>query len=115
MGEKENAEIKAWGTRPAQSRANSGSCHHGSERGVREDCRQHESLNLGADRTSGPGGIDNSLIIGGIIQALKDDVEERLREVDECVEWYQREKVKHERRLAQLESLERLSKNNPND
>lgn len=44
-------------------------------------------------------------IIGGILAQLQLEASERLREAEECIEWYQREKAKVELRLSELERL----------
>ena len=71
------------------------------------------------DRESGSGGnVDKrasrsdrsesfgfGFVLGGILSQLVSDAEDRLAEMRECVNWYQREVEKCEERLTQLHAL----------
>jgi len=51
------------------------------------------------DRTTGAGAIE---LIGGILTRLLSDKEERIREVQACITWYEEELVKRQAELADL-------------
>ena len=53
-----------------------------------------------------PGANWTGTIIGGILSRMIAEKRSRIREVDECLEWYEREKVQ---RTEELEELERLA------
>lgn len=62
--------------------------------------REPEDFSQRAGRTIGSGAI-----IGGILTRMIADKHERIREVDECLEWYAREKLKRLEELGELEKL----------
>lgn len=45
------------------------------------------------------------IVFGGIVGQLITDAENRLAEMEECVDWYQREVEKSRRRLQELRAL----------
>lgn len=49
------------------------------------------------------------LLLGGILSQLVLDAEQRLGEVRECIEWYQREEEKQLARLNELRKLAQLT------
>jgi hypothetical protein len=74
--------------------------HENSSLGAASPGGQLRSLNQRVVRAFGQGSI-----IGGIIARMISDKQERIREVDDCLEWYQREREKRLIELAELEAL----------
>ncbi len=64
----------------------------GGQAGVRRDLSQFADL------------------LGGIIDQLLESEEARLKEAEECVDWYKREKEKVSRRVENLKQLQILAK-----
>lgn len=99
-----NAEIEtrgAWGT---EVRGDQSPADPNSENGPSATGETSESVSVGILRAVGPGG--DGAIIGGIVTRMIADKEERIREVRECIKWYQDEELK---RLAELEDLQQLA------
>ncbi|MBW4523481.1 MAG: hypothetical protein KME16_28070 [Scytolyngbya sp. HA4215-MV1] len=52
-----------------------------------------------------------SLVTGGILAQLIEEVKDQLGDAEQCIEWYQREKERAEKKLETLEQLAELLKN----
>jgi hypothetical protein len=64
--------------------------------------------------TGGQTGIGRNIpqiacLLGGIIEQLLESEEERLNEVKECIDWYNREEEKVSRRIKKLKQLQNLA------
>jgi hypothetical protein len=60
-------------------------------------------LGFGDDRAAGAWGA--AKLLGGILTRLIAEKQSRIREVQECLEWYQRELVQREEELQELQHL----------
>lgn len=77
-----------------------------SKGGIAAISEQLESLTQRINGTPRSGALAGlSRIVGGIVTRMIADRADRLREVNECIEWYEREKVKRLQELVELQDL----------
>jgi hypothetical protein len=96
----ENAEKQAssaWGSeeRRVESQADAN-----SESGASTASETDGTLPIGTAGANWAGSI-----VGGILSRMIAEKRSRIREVDECLEWYEREKVQRTEELVELEQL----------
>ncbi|MEO0487949.1 MAG: hypothetical protein AAFZ49_00145 [Cyanobacteria bacterium J06659_2] len=83
----------------------SASAAHDSNRGQTVEGESGGDASL-PNRVPGiDGSIRTAFWVGGIVAQLIRDANDRLGEVEECIEWYQREAVKCRERLTELEEF----------
>lgn len=54
------------------------------------------------------GAVGTEAIVGGMLSQMIEEVESQLQNDQECIEWYEREKEKHLRKLENLRQLREL-------
>ncbi|WP_416671606.1 hypothetical protein [Egbenema bharatensis] len=64
--------------------------------------------NFGVGIAGAAGKEADSAITGGILEQLIQDAEDQLQSSVECIEWYEREREKHQERLNNLKQLQAL-------
>lgn len=96
----ENAEKQASSARRGQERGIEGQANADSEGRVATASETDGAIPIGASRADWAG-----TIVGGILSRMIAEKRSRIREVDECLEWYEREKVQRVEELAELEQL----------
>jgi len=79
-----------------------------SERGVGSTSSGAGDIGSGDDRAAWAEGGRSHLITGGILSQLIQETEDQLAEDKECVDWYQRQIEKHERKLTNLRQLQKI-------
>lgn len=107
-----DAKSQTRSARAVQSQTNVRRSDQRSQRGIESPSKQHGDISQRTNRTSGERGItgEPDPIIGGIIRALREQVEARLSETRDCIEWYRKEEQKCLNRLEELKQLEALSR-----
>lgn len=101
--EEQNAESITQSARGTQIGAIEGTDYADREGRIAEVSRFFEHFDLRDFRAAGPGAT--GWLVGGILTRIVEDKLDRVREAEECIEWYEREKQK---RLEELEALQSL-------
>lgn len=105
-----NAKGKTRATRGTENRTHRVSADPDRERGIAGTRFESGDLDRGTDRTVGTEAISSTSLAGGILTQLiattHDQLGEtlkRVRDAEECIRWYEREKGESESRVQLLE------------
>jgi hypothetical protein len=96
----ENAEKQASSIRGSENDRAKSEVDPNGQSGASASSPRNGAISVGAAGANWTGSI-----IGGILSRMIAEKRSRIREVDECLEWYEREKVQREEELAELERL----------
>lgn len=100
MEGKINAKSETQSARGAETGEATALSQQDCESRTGQPSEEHELLDQRASRAVG-----ERVVAGGILARMIEDKRDRIREVDECLEWYQREKQKRLLELADLEQF----------
>ena len=96
----ENAEKQASSIRGSENDRAESPADSNCESGSTTSSPANGTVSIGAAGANWKGSI-----IGGILSRMIAEKRSRIREVNECLDWYEREKLQREQELAELERL----------